>query len=94
MEQEKNNYYDIAAEIGLAFLDFVWTMRQAGHVTLRGHLRYHHEEQYEPIRQDIVKFLRWASSYGEEERLQVGYPDDLLKLANEIRAILGSPLSR
>jgi hypothetical protein len=94
MEEEKNSYYDIAAEIGFAYLDFIWTMNQLGHVTLRGHLRYHREEEYEPIRQDVVRFLRWASSFGEEERLEAGYPGDLLKLAQEIRTLIGSPLSR
>jgi hypothetical protein len=94
MQEENNSYYDIAAQIGFAYLDFIWSMNHLGHVTLRGHLKYHREEQYEPIRQDVVKWLRWASSFGEEERQEVGYPEDLLKLAKEIKTLLGSPLSR
>ena len=65
-------------EIGSTFLSLVYSMNQLGHVTLKGHLVYHHEEQYEPIRRDVIAWLRWHTAFGKGTRDDMYFPQDLV----------------
>jgi hypothetical protein len=84
-EIEENSPYEHAANIGFAFLSVVWAANQLGHVTLRGHLVYQNENQYEQendfYRADVVKWMRYMSAWGKENRNEIEYPEGLLELA-------------
>ena len=87
-EVEENSPFALAASVGFAFLGIVHSAKQCGHVTLKGHLVYHNEQEYENrghiIEADVVRWLRFMTSWGDEAREEVGYPDGLLELARAL----------
>ena len=83
------NIDDHALNVGYAFLHVVASAHQLRHVSLRGHLHYQHEELYEErgawYTADVVRWLRWITSWGKTEREENELPVELINLALNIR---------
>ena len=83
------NIDDHVLNVGYAFLHIVGSAHQLRHVSLRGHLHYQHEELYEKqgawYTADVVRWLRWISTWGKDEREKNELPVELINLALNIR---------
>jgi hypothetical protein len=69
-------------EIGRAALVLVGMCDRLGHVTLKGHLMYHHED-VDTIGGAFISWLRWMTAYGKVARHDVHYPDELVQFAHK-----------
>jgi hypothetical protein len=67
-------------ECGRALLSLIGSAKRLGHVSMKGHLVYQHERRG-TISGDAIAWIRWMTSYGEEARNEVGYPEDLADFA-------------
>ena len=69
-------HLDLAIHIGHTMISLIGTANNLGHRTLNGHLRYHMHDRTEPDspRGQLVKWLRWITSYGAKAREEVGLP--------------------
>jgi hypothetical protein len=73
----------VIKEIGHAMLSVIGSSYQMGHRTLRGHLVYQHADRDQPHTPsgELIRWLKYISSFGKEARDQVGIPPRLVGFA-------------
>ena len=67
-------------ECGRAMLHLIASAQRLGHVSLKGHLVYQHENRG-TISGDAIGWLRWMIAHGEAVRDAVGFPQELADFA-------------
>jgi len=66
-------------ELGVAALELIGKADRCGHVTIKGHLQYHHEDR-QTIRGMYIHWLRHMTAWGNRD--EIGCPQELMTLAN------------
>ena len=70
----------IVYELGRATLGLIYSVNQLRHVTLGGHLHYHHADtdQPESVPGQLIKWLRWITAQGSDAKKTIGEPSWLI----------------
>jgi len=67
-------------ECGRAMLHLIASAKQLGHVSLKGHLVYQHENRG-TISGDAIGWIRWMIAHGQNARDEIGFPEELADFA-------------